>query len=406
MPGLFDPLTIRGVRLRNRIGMAPMCQATSAGGYANDWHLVHLGARATGGAALVLTESTAVAPEARITERDLGLWCDEQVEGHARICRFIAAAGAVPGIQLGHAGRKSSYRSPWGETGMQALRGLAAEEGGWPIAGPSALAFDEVTATPHEMTERDIAAAVAAFAAAAARADEAGYDCVEIHAAHGYLLHSFCSPLSNHRTDRYGGTFENRVRLCRETSRAVRAELPDHKVLAFRISHTDWVEGGWCTEDSVALARLLRDDGVDLVDVSSGGSTPAGTALARHLSASALGTGDHTPPVAVIPIGPGYQVPGAEAVRRGSGLPVAAVGLITDPAQADAIVREGRADLVLLGRELLRDPNWPLRAALELHAAQHAAVPCQYFLSWRDRGDFRYVPTDPSTTLAKAGAST
>ncbi len=404
MTGLFDPLQLRGIKLRNRIGVAPMCQATSTDGFVNDWHLVHLGARALGGASLVMFEATAVEPHARITNRDTGLWRDEQIEGYARVCRFIREAGAVPAIQLGHAGRKSSYCATWGTDGMQGLRALTADEGGWTTLGPTAQAFDSTSAIPVAMTARDLASVPQSFAAAAKRADRAGFDWLEIHAAHGYLLHSFCSPISNRRTDDYGGSFDNRIRLARETVRATRAAWPDHKVLACRISHTDWIEGGWSTEESTALARLLRDDGVDLIDVSSGGTSPVTTGLARHVSAKGLaahraGRPDDMPPV-VIPIGPGYQVPGAEAIKRGSGIPVAAVGLITDAHQADAIIRENRADMVMLAREMLRDPNWPLNAACALGVAERSSVPCQYYLGWADRGQFQFAPVDPSAWQA------
>ena len=405
--GLFDSLTLRGVTLRNRIGVAPMVQATSNNGLANDWHLVHLGARALGGAALVMVEATGIEPEARITNRDTGLWSDAQVEPLARVSRFVRQSGAVPAIQLAHAGRKSSYSSTWGPAGMQPLLALAPGEGGWAVAGPGSTPFDANSATPHEMSAAEVAAVPAAFAAAARRADAAGFDWIEIHAAHGYLLHSFCSPISNRRSDCYGGSFANRVRLACETACAVRAVWPDRKVLAFRISYTDWIDGGWDTAQSVELACLLRDAGVDLIDVSSGGTSPTTTALARHHSAQGLRAHatqrhDDVPP-AVIPIAPGYQVPGAEAIRRGSGIAVAAVGLITDPHQADAIVREGRADMVMLARELLRDPNWPIRAALALGVAERVPVPCQYYLGWAELGPFQFAPVDPSDFNQRMG---
>ena len=409
MSGLFDPLRLRGVTLRNRIGVAPTCQASCDDGLANDWHLVHLGARALGGAALVIMEATAVAPEARITCRDAGLWRDAQIEPLARLCRFIREAGAVPAIQLGHAGRKSSYGSTWGPSGMQGLSALGPEAGGWPVAGPGTSAFDARSAVPRAMSEAELAAVPGTFAAAARRADAAGFDWIEIHAAHGYLLHSFCSPVSNRRTDRYGGSFANRVRLACETARAVREALPAHKVLAFRILHTDWIEGGWDTAQSVELACLLRDAGVDLIDVSSGGTSPTTTALARHHSAEGLrahaAQRHDDVPAAVIPVAPGYQVSGAEAIRRGSGLAVAAVGLITDAQQADRIVREGRADMVLLARELLRDPNWPIRAALALGVAERMPVPCQYYVGWAELGPFRFAPVDPSLNSRPAGVA-
>ncbi len=401
MPGLFDPFTLRGVTLKNRIGVAPMCQNSAADGFPTPWHLVHLGALAIGGSALVIVEATAVEPEGRITERDLGIWDDARGAALAPIARFIRDAGAVPGIQLGHAGRKSSYRSPWGSDGMRGLELLPPEQGGWPVVGPSPLAFDGRSAVPGEMGAADLQRIPESFAGAARRADAAGFDWLEVHAAHGYLLHSFHSPLSNHRQDAYGGCFENRVRLTLETARALRAAWPGHKPLTFRISHTDWVESAWSTDDSVRLAVLLREAGVDLIDVSSGGSSPTTTALARNVSAEGIAAlsrmkHDEVPP-AVIPLGPGYQVPGAEAIRRGAGIPVAAVGLITDPHQADQIIREERADLVLLARELLRNPNWPIAAAHTLGAADRAAVACQHFMAWADRGPFRFTPVLPST---------
>lgn len=401
MSGLFDPLTVRGITLRNRIGVAPMCQGTSTDGQVNDWHLVHLGARASGGAALVMSEAAGVAPEGRISTRDAGLWDDSQIDGYARVNRFIRAAGATPAIQLGHAGRKSSFGPIWDEHGMKGLRVATATEGGWTAAGPSAIPFDHDTAQPRAMDIAEILAVPRQFASAAQRADAAGFDWIEVHAAHGYLLHSFLSPISNRREDDWGGSFDNRVRLCLETARAIRAVWPERKPLAFRLSYTDWVEGGWTLDESVELARRLRDEGVDLIDASSGGTTPAATNLARHMTTRALdgqaqGRDDGVLR-ARIPLGPGYQVPGAEAIRRGADILVAAVGLITDPVQADAIVREGRADMVMLARELLRDPNWPIRAALALGEASRIAIPCQYYLAWSDRGGSRFEPVDPET---------
>jgi 2,4-dienoyl-CoA reductase-like NADH-dependent reductase (Old Yellow Enzyme family) len=400
MPGLFDPFTLRGVTLKNRIGVAPMCQNSAVDGFPTAWHLVHLGALAIGGSALVILEATAVEPEGRITGRDLGIWDDPRGRALAPIARFIREAGAVPGIQLGHAGRKSSYRSPWGADGMRGLEMLPQAEGGWPVLGPSPIAFDGRSAVPKEMSAAELQRIPQSFASAARRASAAGFDWLEVHAAHGYLLHSFHSPLSNKRADDYGGCFANRVRLTLETARALRAEWPQDKPLTFRISHTDWVESGWSTEDSVRLAALLREAGVDLIDVSSGGSSPTTTALARNVSAEGIAAlsrmrHDEVPP-AVIPLGPGYQVPGAEAIRSGARIPVAAVGLITDPHQADRIIREERADLVLLARELLRNPNWPIAAAHALGAAERTPVACQHFMAWAERGAFRFTPVEPS----------
>jgi 2,4-dienoyl-CoA reductase-like NADH-dependent reductase (Old Yellow Enzyme family) len=336
-PRLFEPLTLRGITLPNRIGVSPMCQYSAVEGRATDWHLVHLGGLAQGGAGLVIAEATAVSPEGRISPEDLGLWEDGQIEPLARITAFIASQRAVPGIQLAHAGRKACTPAPWRGASMT----LPLEEGGWIPAGPSALPFDEGWTTPTELSEAEIARLIGAFREATQRALEAGFQVVELHAAHGYLLHQFLSPLANQRTDRYGGTFENRTRFLRETTEAVRRVWPERLPLFVRLSATDWAEGGWNLEESVELCRTLRGLGVDLVDVSSGGMVPRAT----------------------IPVGPGYQVPFAQRIRADATIPTGTVGLITDPQQAEAILAEGRADLVFLGRELLRDPRWPLRAA-------------------------------------------
>jgi len=346
---LFDPLRLRGVELRNRIGVSPMCQYSSEGGYASDWHLVHIGGFATGGAGLILMEATAVAPEGRITPYDLGLWEDGQVAGLRRITDFVHGQGAVAGIQLGHAGRKASTWRPWEGEGA-----VPEEKGGWAVCGPSAIPFSDTYARPHELDEAGIRRVVEAFRASAGRAVEAGFRVVELHAAHGYLLHQFLSPLSNRRTDRYGGSFENRIRFPLEVVAAVREVWPEHLPLLVRISATDWVEGGWTPEESVEFSRLLRENGVDLVDCSSGGLVPG----------------------AQVPVGPGYQVPFAERIRREAGVATAAVGMITEPEQADRIVREGRADMVLLAREMLRQPRWPLLAAHRLGV--DVAWPVQY----------------------------
>jgi 2,4-dienoyl-CoA reductase-like NADH-dependent reductase (Old Yellow Enzyme family) len=333
-----------------------MCQYSSEDGVATDWHLVHLGARAAGGAALVIAEATAVSPEGRITPGDAGLWAEKHIEPMARINRFMKQQGAVPGIQLAHAGRKASAARPW-----EGEAHLADNAGGWPTLAPSPLAFgDGLTKVPREMTEADIRRVQQDFVSAAQRAQRAGCEWLEIHSAHGYLSHEFLSPLSNRRTDRYGGSFENRIRFLMETVRAVRAAWPEELPLAVRLSCTDWAPGGWDLEQSVELARRLKAEGIDLVDCSSGGLVPG----------------------ARIPVGPGFQVPFAERIRRESGLATAAVGVITAPALADEIVRNGRADLVLLARELLRDPNWPLRAALALGHKAALAPPVQYARAW------------------------
>jgi len=337
---LFTPLALRSVTLRNRVFVSPMCQYSSADGFATDWHLVHLGSRAVGGAAAVILEATAVSPEGRISPHDLGIWKDAHIDALSRITRFIAEQGAVPGIQLAHAGRKASVDVPW-----RGGRALGESEGGWrPIYAPSAEAFSSRTPVPAAMTKTDIERVIGDFTRAARRALAAGFKLVELHGAHGYLMHEFLSPLSNTRTDEYGGSFENRIRFATETVDAVRRVWPDELPLIVRLSSTDWADGGWDITQSVELARILHDHGVDLIDASSGGNIVG----------------------AQIPLGPGYQVEFAEAIRRDAGIATGAVGLITDSHQADDIIRSGKADIVILARELLRDPYWPLRAAREL----------------------------------------
>ena len=319
-----------------------MCEYSSEDGFANDWHLVHLGSRAVGGAGLIIAEATAVTPEGRISPADLGIWKDAHIEMLERCTRFMRSQGAVTGIQLAHAGRKASSEIPWRGSGS-----IGPERGGWrPIFAPSAIPFRETDATPVALDDAGIRATIDAFADATRRALAAGFELIEIHAAHGYLIHEFLSPLSNTRGDRYGGSFENRTRLLREIVEALRAILPEEVPLLVRISATDWVDGGWDIEQSVELARQLRPLGVDLFDCSSGGLVPG----------------------VRIPIGPAYQTPFAERIRQATGMMTGAVGLITGAAQADAIVREGRADIVLLARQMLRDPYFALHAARELGA--------------------------------------
>jgi 2,4-dienoyl-CoA reductase-like NADH-dependent reductase (Old Yellow Enzyme family) len=337
---LFTPMALRSLTLRNRIGMSPMCQYSAVDGRVGDWHVVHYGARAVGGVGLVIVEAAGVEARGRISAADVGIWEDGQVEPLARVVRVVAENGAVAGIQLAHAGRKASVRAPWDQGGAPHLPG----DGGWTPVAPSALSFADNHATPEPLDEAGIAGVVRAFAAAARRAFEAGFQVVEIHAAHGYLLHEFLSPLSNHREDRYGGSHENRTRIVREVVEAVRREWPDRLPLFLRVSCTDWTVGGWDLAQTVELARQVRALGVDVIDCSSGGNV----ATAR------------------IPVGPGYQVPFAEVVRRDAAVATAAVGMITSPAQAETVIRSGQADLVLLARELLRDPHFPLRAAREL----------------------------------------
>ncbi len=332
---LLCPLAIRGVTLRNRIAVSPMCQYLARDGYADDWHLVHLGSRAVGGAGLVFTEATAVTPEGRITPGDLGLWDDKHIEPLARIARFLTRMGAVAGIQLAHAGRKGSCLRPW-EGGAR----LTEREGGWPVVAPSPLPFAEGEPPPLPLDEIGIQKLIAAFAAAARRAVHAGFHLVEIHAAHGYLLHEFLSPLSNQRTDRYGGSRENRMRLVLEVAETLRRDLPADMPLFVRISATDWVEGGWDLDQSIVLARELQARGADLIDTSSGALVPR----------------------ASIPVGRNFQVPFAAAIRAQTDILTGAVGVITEAEQADQIITSGAADLVLLAREMLREPYWALKA--------------------------------------------
>ncbi len=353
---LFAPFAVKSVTLRNRIGVSPMCEYSSEDGVATDWHLVHLGSRAVGGAGLVIAEATAVSPEGRITPGDAGIWAEKHVEPIARINRFIKSQGAVPGIQLAHAGRKASAARPW-EGGAH----LEESAGGWATLAPSAVAFgDELNKIPREMTPADIARAQKDFAEAAKRARAAGCEWLEIHSAHGYLSHEFLSPLSNKRTDAYGGNFENRIRFLLETTKGARDVWPENLPLAVRISCTDWVEGGWDLEQSIELARRLKAAGVDLIDCSSGGSVPR----------------------AEIPVGPGYQVGFAERIRREAGIATAAVGMITEATHADEIIRNGRADIVLLAREFLRDAYWPRHAAEKLRRKDALRVPPQYARAW------------------------
>jgi 2,4-dienoyl-CoA reductase-like NADH-dependent reductase (Old Yellow Enzyme family) len=349
MPHLFDPLSLRSVTLSNRIVVSPMCQYSSEDGFANDWHFVHLGTRATGGAALVMTEASAVTADGRISPQDLGIYQDAHVEGLARCVRFIHSQKTLAGTQLAHAGRKASTARPWDGGGK-----VAPAQGGWEPIGPAAEPFAANYPTPRPLTLEGIAAIVDAFREAAQRALEAGFDVVELHAAHGYLMHEFLSPLVNSRTDHYGGSFDNRIRLCLEVVDAVRQVWPERLPLFVRISATDWKAGGWDLEQAVELARRLRSHGVDLVDCSSGGAV-------------------HDQQIAV---GPGYQVPFSERIRREAGVATGAVGLITRADQADAIVATGQADVVLLARELLRDPYWPLHAAEQL--GQTVPWPAQY----------------------------
>ncbi len=348
-PHLFSPLQIRDVLFRNRIVVSPMCQYSCEDGFATDWHLVHLGSRAIGGAGLVMVEASAVEDRGRISPWDLGIWKDEHMEPLARIARFAKQHGAICGIQIAHAGRKASTDVPW--RGGHALEVSA---GGWQPVAPSPIPFAEGSPVPAELSAAEIRKIVQAFAGSAERALKAGFEVLELHGAHGYLIHEFLSPISNQRNDEYGGSLENRMRFPLEVIKAVRAVWPERLPLFLRISATDWVVGGWSADDSVQLARAAAPLGVDLIDCSSGGTV-------AH---------------AVIPLTPGYQVPFADRIRHEAGVLTAAVGLITEPAQADAIIREEQADLVLLAREFLREPYWPIKAAKALGGV--VPVPVQY----------------------------
>jgi 2,4-dienoyl-CoA reductase-like NADH-dependent reductase (Old Yellow Enzyme family) len=347
---LLSPLTIRGVTFRNRIVMSPMCQYSARDGFADDWHLVHLGSRAVGGAALVVVEATAVTADGRISPGDVGLWKDEHVEPLARIARFVHSQGAVAGIQLAHAGRKASCDLAW--KGGASLK--TPEQGGWPVVGPSPLPFSETSSVPIPLDEAGIDRIITAFEAGARRALKAGFKVIEIHAAHGYLLHEFLSPISNHRNDQYGGSLENRMRLLLRIGEQLRGLMPEELPLFVRISATDWVEGGWDIEQSVELARQLKDLGVDLIDVSSGGTVP-------H---------------ARVPVAKGYQVPFARRIREEVDIRTGAVGLIAEPHHADEIITGGDANLVDIAREMLREPYWALKAQQAL--GEEPAWPIQY----------------------------
>ncbi len=354
MSRLFSPLKLRGVEFRNRVFVSPMCQYSSEGGMPTDWHFVHLGSRAVGGAGLVLVEATAVSPEGRISPGDSGLWSDAHAEAFQRITHFVTEQGAVAGVQLAHAGRKASTDAPWHGGG-----GVADDAGGWQPVAPGPEPFSDKTRTPRALSIEEIEQVVSDFRASAERALSAGFSVVELHAAHGYLMHEFLSPLVNRRSDDYGGSLENRMRFPLAVARAVRDVWPERLPLFVRISASDWVDGGWDVEQSIELARRLHDVGVDLVDCSSGGAVPG----------------------ARIPVGPGYQVPLSQAVRQGADIATGAVGMITEPVQAEQIVATGQADAVLLARELLRNPYWPLSAAHELGA--EVQWPAQYLRARR-----------------------
>jgi 2,4-dienoyl-CoA reductase-like NADH-dependent reductase (Old Yellow Enzyme family) len=350
---LFSPLKLRGTELKNRIVVSPMCEYSAKDGHPQPWHMVHLGSRAVGGAGLVFTEATAVEARGRISAADTGIYEDAHVASWRPIAEFIREHGAMPGMQLAHAGRKASTAAPW--TGGKPV---SVANGGWEPVGPSAIPFDEGYTAPNALSTSELQVVISAFQRAAERALEAGFEILEIHAAHGYLLHQFLSPLTNTRTDEFGGSFENRTRLVLEVAGAVRKVMPDHLPLFVRVSATDWKEGGWDLPQTVELARKLKSAGVDLIDASSGGAVPS----------------------VAIPFGPGYQTKFAEAIRNGAGIATGAVGMISEPTQAETILSTGQADLVFLAREMLRDPYWPRRAAKILDAKIKA--PVQYERAW------------------------
>jgi 2,4-dienoyl-CoA reductase-like NADH-dependent reductase (Old Yellow Enzyme family) len=353
MMALFSPFTLRELTLKNRIIVSPMCQYSSDNGMPTDWHLVHLGSRAVGGAAMVCVEATGVSPEGRISPGDSGIWSNAHAEAFKRITAFIKSQNAVAAIQLAHAGRKASTDVPW-----RGGRFLRAPEGGWQTLAPSPIAFRDTDEPPREMTRADIEDVISQFVEATRRSVEAGFETVEIHMAHGYLLHEFLSPLSNRRSDEYGGSLEARARFPLQVARAVRGAFPSELPVFVRISATDWVAGGWDLPQSIQFARWLKEEGIDLVDCSSGGLVPG----------------------AKIPIAPGYQVPFAAAIRKEANIPTGAVGLITEPKQADHIISKGDADVVFLARAMLRDPYWPIHAARELHV--DVPSPPQYARAW------------------------
>ena len=386
MPNLFDPLKIRSINFINRIAVSSMAQTSSIDGYANNWHLVHLGSRAVGGAGLVLTEAAAISKIGRICPNDLGIWKDGHIKQLKEISSFIRDQGSVPGIQLAHAGRKASYATPLNQNGLAPLQPLLMNNQGWQTIAPSPISFEKNSPKPKLMSKNDIKKIIILFAKAAERANKANFDLIEVHAAHGYLLHQFYSPLSNQRNDDYGGSIKNRIRLSLEVADAIRKVWPKGKVLTFRISYTDWIEGGWNLNDSILLSKELKKRGVDIIDVSSGGTSPNAVAIAKEL----IEDRDQQQTECLIPLEPGYQVEAAATIRVKAKIKTAAVGLITEPEHAQEIISGNKADFVYLAREMLRDPYWPLRAAIKLNQTEKLSLPGQYYLAWREKEKFTF----------------
>lgn len=386
MTDLFDPIKIRSVVFPNRVGVSPMVQTSSIDGFAEDWHLVHLGSRAIGGAGLVITEATAIEKTGRISPNDLGIWKDSHIPNLFKIASFIKQQNAVAGIQIAHAGRKGSYSSPLNRYGLAHLKPLNLSKGGWQTIAPSEIPFELNGPTPKKMSKSNIKNIISSFQKAAIRADKANFDLLEVHAAHGYLLHQFYSPISNTRKDAYGKNIMGRIRMCLEVAEAIRLVWPKEKVLSFRISYTDWDKQGWNLNDSIILCNELKKRGVDLIDVSSGGTSPNSVAIAKEL----IEDRDKKNQESLIPLEPGYQVEAASSIRRKSKIKTAAVGLISSPHHAQKIISSKKSDFVFIGRDFLRDPYWPLRASMILRQTNKISIPGQYYLAWRNQENFKF----------------
>ena len=386
MPDLFDPIKIRSITFRNRIGVSPMVQTSSLDGFADDWHLVHLGSRAVGGAGLVITEATAIQKNGRICSSDLGIWKDAHISNLRKIATFIKKQGAIPGIQLAHAGRKGSYSSPLNQNGLTELKPLSKSEGGWETMAPSSIPFEKNSSLPKEMSIKDIKNVIESFKDAARRAERANFELIEVHAAHGYLLHQFYSPISNQRRDIYGGNLSARIKICLEVAENIRSVISKNIILAFRISYTDWLEDGWNLNDSIVLSNELKKRGVDIIDVSSGGTSPTTVAIAKEL----IEDRDKIKNKSLIPIEPGYQIDASDRIRKKTKIKTAAVGLINSPGIAQETIDMNKADFIFLGREFLKDPYWPVRAAIKLKQTNKLSIPGQYYLAWRNQESFEF----------------